>query len=219
MIAYEKVKTIFFDYDGTIHNSIKIYAPAFKKAYHYLIQKGFAKGREWTEKEISYWLGFNSVNMWREFMPELSEEMRKKSSKIIGSELNNLAKEKKAVLYEGASEILEYLKCSGYNLIFISNCGKYYMDTHNEVFKLDRYFDEMVCAEEYNFIPKYEILNRIMEKYSHDMVIIGDRKQDVQAGKINNIHTIGCGYGFAFDGELESADLVINDIRELKKYF
>ena len=31
---------IIFDYDGTLHNSIKIYGPAFRKAYEYLIKEG-----------------------------------------------------------------------------------------------------------------------------------------------------------------------------------
>ena len=37
------MKYIIFDYDGTLHNSIKIYKPAFLKAYDYLISNGYAK--------------------------------------------------------------------------------------------------------------------------------------------------------------------------------
>jgi len=33
----EGIKTIYFDYDGTLHNSNKIYAPAFRKAYDFLV--------------------------------------------------------------------------------------------------------------------------------------------------------------------------------------
>ena len=31
------MKYIIFDYDGTLHNSIKIYKPAFMTAYDYLV--------------------------------------------------------------------------------------------------------------------------------------------------------------------------------------
>ena len=36
---FKNIKNIVFDYDGTLHNSIKIYAPAFREAYNYLIDQ------------------------------------------------------------------------------------------------------------------------------------------------------------------------------------
>lgn len=43
------MKYIIFDYDGTLHNSIKIYKPAFMTAYDYLVDNGYAKKREFSE--------------------------------------------------------------------------------------------------------------------------------------------------------------------------
>ena len=40
------MKGVIFDYDGTLHESIRIYAPAFHKAYEYLVEKGHAPQRE-----------------------------------------------------------------------------------------------------------------------------------------------------------------------------
>lgn len=219
MIPFEKIQTIFFDYDGTIHDSLKLYAPAFMKAYSYLVQNGFANEREWTLKEISYWLGFSPPDMWRAFMPSLDEGIAEKCSSIIGAEMSKLICEKKPVLYEGAIETLAYLKDKGYKLVFLSNCKTYYRDYHAELFKLDKYFDELSCSEEYDFLPKYEILKRIRHRYPKEMVIIGDRKQDMEAGKKNDIYTIGCMYGFAAKGELKDANMVIDRINLLKEYF
>ena len=33
------VKTIIFDYDGTIHNTLGIYEPAFREAYQWLSEQ------------------------------------------------------------------------------------------------------------------------------------------------------------------------------------
>ena len=77
----------------------------------------------------------------------------------------------------------------------------------------------MVCSEEHDFIPKYEILARIKDRYPSGMAIVGDRKHDLEAGRKNNIYTIGCKYGFASEDELDDADIIINDISDLKKYF
>ena len=39
------MKGVIFDYDGTLHESIRIYAPAFHRAYEYLVEKGHAPQR------------------------------------------------------------------------------------------------------------------------------------------------------------------------------
>lgn len=219
MINFNDIKTIFFDYDGTLHDSMKIYGPAFKKAYSYLVENKFAELKEWADEEISHWLGYNSQEMWEIFMPNLPKEIRDKGRQIIGDEMKFLIEEGRAVLYDGAIETLDYLKNKGYHLVFISNCRRYYRDSHAKLFGLHNYFEDMVCSEEYDFIPKYEILSKIKDRYPEEMVIIGDRKHDIEAGRKNHIYTIGCKYGFASEGELENVDIVINNITELKKYF
>jgi haloacid dehalogenase superfamily, subfamily IA, variant 1 with third motif having Dx(3-4)D or Dx(3-4)E len=219
MINFKDIKTIFFDYDGTLHDSMKIYGPAFKKAYAYLVENKFAESKEWADEEISHWLGYNSQEMWKIFMPNLSQEIRDKGRQIVGDEMKSLIEAGRAVLYEGAIETLSYLKNKGYHLVFISNCRRYYRDSHGKLFGLHNYFDDMICSEEYDFIPKYEILARVKDRYPEEMVIIGDRKHDIEAGRKNDIYTIGCKYGFASEGELENVDIVINDITELKEYF
>jgi phosphoglycolate phosphatase len=218
LIPFKDIKTIFFDYDGTIHNSMKTYGPAFRRAYDYLAGEGLVAHREWTDKEISYWLGFNPKEMWEKFMPDLDESIRNKCSLMIGEEMKALAEKGMPKLYEDALETLDYLKNREYKLVFISNCRISYRDSHSKLFNLEDYFEELACSEEYNFIPKYEILSRIKDKYPKEMVIVGDRIHDIEAGKKNGIYTIGCSYGFALDGELQEADLIINDIKELKNY-
>lgn len=219
MIPFENVKTIFFDYDGTLHNSIKIYAPAFRKAYAYLVENGYAEEKNWTDSDISYWLGFNPSDMWRSFMPGLEDDIRAKCSNIIGEEMATLIEQGKSKLYDGALEVLAFLKAKGIHLVFISNCKVYYRDCQSKLFHLDRYFEELACSEEYGFIPKYEILKKIKDRYPQEMLMIGDRKQDIEAGKKNNIYTIGCSYGFLTKGELDEADMLIDNILDLKELF
>jgi phosphoglycolate phosphatase len=219
VIPFENIKTMFFDYDGTLHDSIKIYSPAFKKAYSFLIKEGLADPREWEDADIVKWLGYNAHEMWQSFMPNLSDELRDRCSKIVGTEMKTQIDEAKPLLYNGSIETLNYLKNKGYNLIFISNCGQYYMDANKKLFNLEMYFTEMACSEQFSFIPKHEILSKIKDKYPKDMVIVGDRAQDIEAGKHNNIYTIGCSYGYAQEKELDGADLIIDTIEDLQKYF
>lgn len=76
LIPFNKIKTVSFDYDGTLHNSIKIYGPAFRKTYTYLVEQGFVDQRDWSDREISYWLGFNPQEMWKTLMPSLEGSIR-----------------------------------------------------------------------------------------------------------------------------------------------
>lgn len=218
LVSLSKVKTIFFDYDGTIHDSIHIYAPAFQKAYDYLVSHNLAESKKWTWKEISYWLGFSPPEMWNTFMPDLREEDKQRCSKIIAEELNKQLMGKKPVLYDGALEVLSYLKRKEYTLIFISNCKTFYMESHAELFQLKQYFHELICSEQYQFKPKSEIIMQIKNNFPQEMVMVGDRLQDMEAGKFNHIYTIGCSYGFGNQEELKKADIIINNIGEIKNY-
>ncbi len=213
------IKTIFFDYDGTIHNSIEIYTPAFNKAYQYLADNGLVKERTWKKEELIKWLGYNSKDMWMAFMPELEEQLREQASKIVGQEMMENINKGKAVLYEDALDTLDYLKKKGYTLVFISNCNTYYKDSHKAAFDLGRYFKDMIGSQEFDYISKADILEKIMNRYPKDYCIVGDRSYDIEAGTKNKIHTIGCLYGFGSKEELKDADIFIGSISELKKYF
>lgn len=215
--SFKNIKTVFLDYDGTIHNSLEIYAPAFRKAYDYLVQNDLAEPKEWLDTEISYFLGFNPTEMWDKFFPQLSTDIKTHCSSIISNEMKISIEEGKPKFYEGALDTIAYLKENGYYLIFISNCKNYYKISHNKLFQLDQYFHTLICSEEYNFIPKYEIIKQVKSKYPFDYVVVGDRKQDMEAGILNNIPTIGCMYGYGLPGELDGATARISHICELKQ--
>lgn len=219
MMDYSGVKTIFFDYDGTLHNSMGIYGIAFRKAYDWLVAKKLAAPKSWADEEIAKWLGYNPKEMWENFMPGLSEDHRNEASALIGSEMNTRILAGQATLYDGALETLSHLKEKGYRLVFISNCRTQYMKNHIEAFQLDAYFEAFFCSEAFDFIPKHEILKGVKERFSEKMVIVGDRFQDMEAGLKNEIYTIGCNYGFGNEMELSVADFRIDDIKMLKAIF
>lgn len=216
---FKDVRTIFFDYDGCLHDSMMIYGPAFSRAYKYLVEMGMAEPRAWEEAEISRWLGYNCQEMWDAFLPDGDADTKNTCMQIIKEEQKRLIEKGEARLYPGALGVLAYLKEKGYHLVFISNCRKYYMDGHAAAFHLYDYFDELACSEGYGEVQKHEILRRIKERYPMEMAIVGDRRQDMEAGKKNGIYTVGCGYGFSLPGELDGADAVIGNIAELKEYF
>lgn len=206
---------LIFDYDGTLHNCLKIYAPSFRKAYSWLVENGYAEAREYSDKEIGYWLGFNSTDMWTMFQPQLSTEIREKCRRMIGEEMAAHLDNGDAELFEGTEEVLSSLKKSGYTLIFLSNCRKRYQQRHNAAFGLERFFDYFYCAEDFDFIPKYEIFRRIKPKHEGDFIVIGDRFHDIETATLNGLKSIGCGYGYGTPEELADSDIIVDNVREI----
>lgn len=223
------VDTLIFDYDGTLHNSIALYGLSFRKAFEYLVETaprevlkcGYDLERQWSDVEISKWLGFTKDEMWNDFMPSLSEFYKSAAGSIIGKEMLNLLKKGEARLYPNALETLFYLKNKGFKLVFLSNCSVDYMGHHRETFELDRYFDNYYCAGAYPGLSKADIMAVLLEQQLIDTsaVMIGDRMQDIEAGIKNGIRTVACDYGFGKEEELVRANFHINRIEDLKDLF
>ncbi len=209
------IRTLIFDWDGTLHNTEALYGAAFRKAYSYLTDNGYAPPRTYTDREVSVYLGMNVVTMWNTFMPQLPEDVKRTASEIITeSEIEDI-RGGRAKLYTGARETLETLKRRGYRLVFLSNCKRVYMNAHREFFALDKYFDGFYCCQDYDFKPKREIFSCIKEKYPAEYVLIGDRYSDIEAALEHGAYSIGCSYGFGAAEELEQAYILADDVREL----
>ena len=206
---------LIFDYDGTIHNSMTTYAPAFRGTMKWLSDNGYIKKREYSDSEISCWLGFNSTDMWSAFQPDLAPEIREKARIMLGEDMAARVERGEGELFEGAQEMLAQLKAEGHTLIFLSNCRVHYMERHKRVFALDRFFDFFYCCEEYDFIPKYEIFRRIKPYHKGDFIVIGDRFHDIETAVKNALRSIGCRYGYGTKEELSAADIIVDSPLEI----
>ena len=80
----QPVSTLIFDYDGTLHDSGRLYAPAFRHMYAQMVADGIAPARGWDDAEINRWLGCTAEEMWREFRPDLPPEQAQKYDRMIG---------------------------------------------------------------------------------------------------------------------------------------
>ena len=59
-----------------------------------------------------------------------------------------------------------------------------------------------------------------MNKYDiKEAAVVGDRLSDIHAAKENGLIAVGCNFDFAQEDELVQADIVIDDLMELKGYY
>ena len=202
--------TVIFDFDGTIHNTARLYGQAFRKAYAMLVQEGFALPKDYTDEEVSIFLGVSAPDMWQTFMPHLPQEMKERASRTIGREMIAGVQRGEAVLYDGVIPVLKELKAQGCRLLMLSNCREAYMDAHRQALGLDAYFSAYFCAETYHFQPKEQIFRILKGLYPDTAyVMVGDRASDIQVGLVHHIPTVGCLYGFAAPDELAQADALV----------
>ncbi len=206
---------LIFDYDGTLHQSMLTYAPAFRATCKMLADMGYMPEKEYTDEEISYWLGFNSTDMWNNFLPDVPADVKENARIFLGQEMGQRIENGEGALYPHAEEVLAELKSQGHTLIFLSNCRVKYMERHSRVFGLQRYFDYFYCCEEYDFIPKYQIFRLFSLQHKGEFIVIGDRFHDIETAEKNGLKSIGCGYGYGSREELSAADIIVNDVTEI----
>ena len=209
------VKTIIFDYDGTIHNTLRIYEPAFRKAYQWLVEQNVVEEQKIESSRIAGWLGLNSKEMWDTFLPELEQSYKDQASKMVGDLMLRQIREHKSVWYPGAEKMLTTLKNRGYHLVILSNCKIAYRKAHWEEFKMERWFDRFYDCESYGFCPKTEIVRDIIREYPGAYLVIGDRKKDLECARSFGSPFVGCLYGYGEEGELDGADYFVEHIEEI----
>ncbi|SHI02599.1 phosphoglycolate phosphatase [Sporobacter termitidis DSM 10068] len=206
---------LLFDFDGTLHDTLRIYAPAFRAAYTYLTGKGLAAPRAFRDEALGAWLGYSSRDMWNTFMPGLPDAEKGHCSRLIGAEMLSALRAGKGRLYDGAEDALRALKSDGYNLIFLSNCKLSYMQESIRQFSLAQYFTSFYCTEQYDFAPKHEIFRDIAGINAGDFIAIGDRLFDIQLARQNGFPSIGCRYGYGQADELADADAAVDSPRDI----
>lgn len=206
---------LVFDYDGTLHNSMKIYAPSFQKCCELMIADGETV-REYSEDEIKSYIGMDAKSMWNRFRPCLTQKKKDRYSSFIGANMLELIQGGRAELYDGVPEMLSRLK-DKYRLIFLSSCKRDYMQEHIKHFKLDKYFADFYCTEDFGFVPKYKVFDTVKGRYDGQYIIIGDRYSDIEIAVRNKIKSIGCLYGYGNTKELKYADIKVGSIEQLSK--
>lgn len=206
---------LLFDYDGTLHDSLAIYAPAVRETYDALAAQGRVPARQWPTEVIRQWIGLPPAQMWERFLPQLSLRERQEGAARIGVRMLELVREGRARLYDGVPEALSALRRDGHRLLLLSNCPRSYLRAHTAHFGLEQWFDGLYCAEQFGYRPKYAVLPELQEQWPGAFLVIGDRVQDMEMAVRNGLPAVGCRYGYGDEQELSAADLLADTPADL----
>ena len=128
-------------------------------------------------------------------------------------------------IYPGIAQMLERLKKAGRRLAVASSKPTVFVKQILEHFEILSYFDVIVGSElDGTRAKKEEVVEEALRQLlcdgnGHDIVMVGDRKFDVEGAKAYGIDSIGVAYGYAACGELEEAgaDVIVETVEELEK--
>lgn len=192
---------LVFDFDGTIHNTEITYKKAITESLSEL-------NLDINDFDFKSFIGMGPKDVWDIILKDDSDKtpyIKKNGDRII-----KYMKES-GELYDGAIETLSYLK-DKYDLFILSKCRRVYMGAAREKFGLDSFFSKYFIGEDYDYIEKYKILRKEIKE---DYIIIGDRREDMEAGLKNNQRAIFAAYGYGSPSEADGVNISISSIKEL----
>lgn len=210
--------SLIFDYDGTIHDTMRIYEPAVRRAFRWLREQG-ASVPEVSGKKIASWLGMNTSDMWNSFLPGLPAKLKRRAAAMVGEYMKTEVLAGRAVWYPEIYTVLDELKRRGYRMAVLSNCQKSYGQVHWNTFKMERWFDFFFDCESFQSAPKSEIILKLDKVFPLPYVVVGDRYSDFEAARSSGSPFIGCLYGFGAAEELEQADYLAESPEKILGFF
>lgn len=127
-------------------------------------------------------------------------------------------------VYEGVPQMLEQLKNAGCILAVASLKPLIFVRKILEKFSLSKYFSVIAGSDlEGKKHTKKQIIDDVLSVLppisSDEIIMIGDRCQDVEGAKQAGIFSLGVTYGYAAPGELENAgaDIICSSPEEISK--
>lgn len=130
-------------------------------------------------------------------------------------------------LYPGMAELLRDLWKSGAHLAIASSKPTVFVEDILRYFGIRQYFEIVVGSElDGSREKKEDIVTEVLRQFAKggaadpsEVVMIGDRKYDVEGAIAAGTHHIGVGYGYASAGELQEAgaEIIVKDVEGLRR--
>ncbi|MGG0813032.1 HAD hydrolase-like protein [Paenibacillus alvei] len=210
------IQSFIFDMDGTLFQTDKILESSLEDTFNHL------KSRNKWDKETPIdkyreIMGAPLPKVWETLLPNHSIEVREQTDAYFLERLIENIKSGKGDLYPNVKEVFSFLKENNCSIYIASNGLIAYLDAIVKFYHLDNWVTETCSIQQIESLNKSDLVKTIIDKYgiTHGAVV-GDRISDINAAKDNGLVAIGCNFDFAQEDELAKADVVIENLNELK---
>lgn len=210
-------KAIIFDMDGTLFQTNQILEASLEDTFQELRKINKWKGAA-PLAEYQRIMGVPLPKVWETLLPEFTTYERNEVDALFLDRLISNIQNGRGSLYPGVEETMEDLKSQEVSVYIASNGLKRYLKTIVEYYHLDRWVSETFSIEQIDSLDKSRLVQEIIQKHAIQAgAVVGDRLSDIRAAKENGFTAVGCRFDFAREEELAQADVVIEDLRDLKR--
>ncbi|WP_064093566.1 HAD hydrolase-like protein [Rossellomorea aquimaris] len=211
-------KAMIFDMDGTLFQTNKILQTSLEDTFEML-------------RELELWRGETPLEMYREIMgvplsvvwetllPQHQSPIHIKANEVFHEKLIKNIKAGKGDLYPHAKELLAYLSNRGYPIFVASNGCPHYLESIISYYQLDKWISKCYSIQEIESKEKGDLIRKV--KNDNQLMygaVVGDRLSDFQGAEMNDLLSIGCKFDFSKMEELAQADVVVNDLMEIREF-
>jgi phosphoglycolate phosphatase-like HAD superfamily hydrolase len=209
-------QSLIFDMDGTLFQTDKILELSLEDTFNHL--RSLNKWETVTPidkyREI---MGVPLPTVWETLLPNHSVEEREQTDAYFLEKLIGNIKSGKGALYPNVKEVFSYLKEKDCSIYIASNGLTEYLKAVVSYYGLDKWVTETFSIQQIKTLNKSDLVQSIIKKYCiTNGAVVGDRLSDINAAKDNGLVSIGCNFDFAREDELSQADMVIDNLKELK---
>ena len=204
----KKYQNIFFDLDGTISDSYK----GIENGIHFALEK--VGVNPISSDEIKSIIGTPLTQSLKKYC--LNDDKKTKEAVDSFREYYGLKGIMESELYPDIYELLAWAS-SFYKLFVITAKPTIYAIRLLEFQNAAKFFTETKGCQLNSVNFKKSELMRTVNNYSESL-IIGDKKQDIEAGKEIGIKTCGVLYGYGTEKEIKESkpDFIAASILDLK---
>lgn len=179
------IKTIIFDFDGTLANTLPICDAAFQHVFREFDQ------RELSSAEIRGMFGPSETGIIRKNLlhPDTEEAIELYYAKYL--EQHSLFVEHNSEI----NELLLYLKEKGIKLGIVTGKARRSLDISLKALQMEHFFDAIITGDDV-IHPKpdpegvFKVL-ALLDASPQEAMFIGDSDADIQAGIEANVLTVG----------------------------
>lgn len=210
------IQSMIFDMDGTLFQTDKILEISLEDTFSQLRSQN-----QWdTVTPIDQYreiMGVPLPKVWETLLPNHSLEVREQTDAYFLNRLVENIRSGKGALYPNVKEVFSYLKENNCSIYIASNGLTQYLSAIVSYYHLDNWVTETFSIQQIESLSKSDLVQSMKKKYSiTNGAVVGDRLSDINAAKDNGLVSIGCNFDFAREDELSQADIVIDDLIELK---
>ena len=194
-----KYTTVLFDLDGTLTKSEE----GITKTAIYAAEKMGFTG--FTQEQFKVFIGPPLFDSFRTVVG-MTDEQANRAIDYYHERFERVGWAENEV-YAGIPALLRSLKKNGARVAIVTAKPQIFAERIAKKFGFAPYLDDVIGPGLDNKdSSKAALVRRGVEAFGGSVVMVGDRRFDIEGGRVNGVDTVGVCYGYGTEEELVSAD-------------